>query len=95
MLRVLNATPGVTDTKIINDQDKFCLQYRANEKARWVEPTEFCLTSPRDAVDGPYDFWATLPGVHAVGEELDVHISRAVMDKWNALCGVRASAITV
>jgi len=93
MLGVLQTTQGVTDAKIFSDQSRFCLQYRAAEKSRWIEPTEFCLQGSRNATQGPYDFWAIFPGVTPPGEDPDIHVSEAIMQKWNAQCGVRATGL--
>ena len=93
MLGILQTTQGVTDAKIYSDQSRLCLQYRADEKSRWIGPAEFCLQSARSATQGPYDFWAVFPGVTPPGEEPDIHVSEAIMQKWNAQCGVRAIGV--
>jgi hypothetical protein len=93
MLKILRTTPGVMDATISNDPRWFCLQYSPAEKTRWVGPTQFCLQSERNAPGGPYDFLGSFPGLIGSGEKIDLHVSHIVMGKWNAQCGVRATAV--
>jgi hypothetical protein len=90
---ILKTTPGVTGPKIDNAKDEFCLEYQPDEKSRWVQPTRFCLQGARNVDHGRYEFMALFPGLHAVGEEPDIHVSRSVMQKWNAQCGVRVNGL--
>jgi hypothetical protein len=92
MLRVLKTTPGVTDAKIDNHQKWFCIQYQADEKSRWVEPTRFCLNGPRAIASGPYEFTGMFPGL-AGPEGIDTHISNDVTDAWKERCGIHASML--
>ena len=94
MLRVLKTTPGVSDPKIAIDKDSVCLEYRPDEKALWEQPTTFCLDPNFHSTETRYVFTGHFPGVMSTMEkEPDIHVSEAVMDKWNAQCGVLANGI--
>jgi len=93
MLGILKTMPGVTDPKLDDARDGFCLEYQPDEKSRWVQPTRFCLQASRNAAHRPYEFMAIFPGVVPVGGEPDIHISQSIMQKWNAQCGVHAMGL--
>jgi len=93
MMQVLQTTPGVSDPKLDTANGSVCLRYQPNEKSVWEQPTSFCLDSNSHVPETPYVFTGDFPGLTAPGEEPDTHVSDAVMQKWNAQCGVYAQGI--
>lgn len=93
MLSILRTTPGITDVTISDDPRWFCLGYSPAEETRWVGLTQFCLQSERGDPSGPYDFTGSFPGIWGARETPDIHVSKGIMDKWNAKCGVRANGV--
>jgi hypothetical protein len=93
MLSVLKATPGVRDPNLgISSYDGWThpfLEYRADEKSHWVQPTRFYAQKPHDPDRGPYPFVGVLPGIGT----LDLHVTNSVIKSWEAECGVHAIAL--
>jgi hypothetical protein len=95
MLRVLKTTSGVSDPKIDTANSLVCLEYRPDEKAVWLEPTTFCLDPNFHSTKTRYVFTGHFPGVLSPTEkETDIHVSKSVMEKWDAQCGVFANGIS-
>jgi hypothetical protein len=88
MLKVLKAVPGVSDPRLGSVTSEGWthpfLEYRAAEETRWIEPTRFDVLK---AGQGPYSFTAVLPGI---GNGIDIHVTKIVMQRWKDLCGVDA-----
>ena len=99
MLAILKATPGVSGARLgVSTRGGWThpfLEYRADEKTRWVQPTRFDLQKRADRNLGKYWFLAILPGLTAVGEDLDFHVTDAVVKAWKDQSGVQASILTV
>jgi hypothetical protein len=98
MLDVLKTVPGVSDARLgISQSEGWThpfLEYRAEEKARWVQPTRFDVQKPKGADNGHYTFIALLPGLVTEGEEVDAHVTREVVVRWREKCGVSAITLT-
>jgi hypothetical protein len=94
MLQVLKTTPGVSDPKIDPNGGNPCLEYRPDEKSVWEQPTTFCLDPNFHSPQTKYIFTGLFPGVVLPGVGFDIHISKIVMDKWDAQCGVFANGIS-
>jgi hypothetical protein len=96
MYEVLKTMPGVSEPKLGYVTSKGWthpfLEYRAEEATRWVQPTRF--ESTRDDHDH-YSFLAILPGLidPRIGH-LDLHVTKAVMEKWKTQCHVDVNAAT-
>ena len=96
MLAVLKEAPGVSDPKSgwaeSNGVIRAYVEYRANEGARWQQPTQFVL---QPSSGRTLYFQAMLPGLMPVGSSPDAHITNAVMASWKAQCGVDANVFFV
>jgi len=95
MLAVLKAVPGVSDPKSgwteNNGVFRAYVEYRANEGARWQQPTQFVL---QPSSGRTLYFQAILPGLVPVGSSSpDAHITNAVMASWKAQCRVNANIV--
>lgn len=94
MLKVLKATPGVSELKIghaiVSGATVPFVEYRAAEATRWVQPTRFTFI---EANKGVVSFQTMLPGVVAIGSHPDLHVTDVVAKKWQLQCGVHASVL--
>ena len=87
MLKALKTVPGVRHAK----QGEFTkngitspfLEYRANEKSRWIEPTRFYFDRSNDAFIGDF------PGIGPI----DTHITDVAVDRWEKACGIKAIVV--
>ncbi len=90
MLKVLKGVPGVSEPRLGSAASGGWtypfLEYRATEDSRWEQPTRFDL---QKSDDGRMLFIAMLPGMGRI----DTHITRVVMQKWRARCGVEAAVL--
>jgi hypothetical protein len=93
MLNVLKSMPGVSEPTlryVTSDGYTYpVLEYRADEKARWVQPTRFVALKP---YHGKYQFQAMLPG--AIDPDIghpDAPVTGAIIERWKERC--RADAI--
>jgi hypothetical protein len=90
MLKVLRATPGVTEPRAgdftIDQGTLPFVEYRATEGAHWEQPTRFQAQKPEA---GHYHFLAILPGIG----DPDDHVTAGVVEKWRTRCAVDVSVV--
>ena len=90
MLKVLKATPGVSEPRLESATSGGwtypLLEYRAIEDSHWEQPTRFDL---QKSDDGRMFFVAMLPGIGRI----DTHVTRVVVQKWRARCSVEAAVL--
>lgn len=87
MVRVLIATPGVSDPRIdIDGQgDAPCVSFKPAEKNLWEGGfINFCLDK-KTTSSKPYNFWGIVPGI---SDTYDNHVTEAVVKRWNKRCPV-------
>lgn len=94
MLRVLKTVPGVSEPKLDTTQSSGVMvpivEYRAAEKASWTQPTRFVFQPESNRTIW---FQALLPGLISTGTDLDWHVTKVVVKKWKAQCGVEATVL--
>jgi hypothetical protein len=90
MFAVLTSLPGVKEARLGTIQRDGVslpfLEYRAEERSKWVQPTRFVV----DGSPGEYMFFqAMLPGAAPI----DSHVTHAILKAWKRKCGVLATVL--